>query len=90
MLGGRSEIGLAVAQRLVSAGRRPVVLAARRSHDLDAEKSALRAAGASSVACVEFDADDVTNHRRILDQVVAEHGPLETVVSGSCWYGPVS
>ena len=39
VLGGRSEIGIAVAQRLVSAGARTVVLAARRSGDLDEQES---------------------------------------------------
>src|SRR5262249_10248574 len=38
VLGGRSEIGIAVAQRLVRDGHSTVVLAARRSHDLDAEE----------------------------------------------------
>ncbi len=36
LLGGRSEIGLALARRLVESGARTVVLAARRSADLDA------------------------------------------------------
>ncbi|GHF15175.1 short-chain dehydrogenase [Amycolatopsis deserti] len=79
VLGGRSEIGLAVARKLVD-GERKFVLAARRSGDLDDEEASLRRAGASEVARVEFDADDVARHREVLDAVVAEHGPLETVV----------
>lgn len=87
MLGGRSEIGLAVARRL--AGRdnptghdKPggkVILAARRSKDLDAQEAILREAGAE-VARVEFDADDLARHRPVLDKIVAEHGPLDIVV----------
>ena len=45
LLGGRSEIGLELADRLVRAGSRRVVLAARRSAGLDAEEARLRAAG---------------------------------------------
>ncbi|MFE0023411.1 SDR family NAD(P)-dependent oxidoreductase [Amycolatopsis sp. NPDC059021] len=80
ILGGRSEIGLAVAQRLVSGGARRVVLAARRSAELTAESALLREAGAESVTCVEFDADDLAAHGPFLTKVAAEHGPLDVVV----------
>ncbi|MGW0044717.1 SDR family NAD(P)-dependent oxidoreductase [Rhodococcus sp. NPDC003348] len=77
VLGGRSEIGLEVATRLASG--RPVVLAARRSGDLDAERRALQAAGATAVHTVEFDADKVSDHARVLSEIV-ELGPIDTVV----------
>ncbi|MDQ3579181.1 MAG: SDR family NAD(P)-dependent oxidoreductase [Actinomycetota bacterium] len=80
VLGGRSEIGLAVATRLVADGSRTVVLAARRSDDLDDEVAALRAAGATTVDRVEFDADDLDAHQRSLADIVDRHGPLDTVV----------
>lgn len=80
VLGGRSEIGLAVARRLVGQGARRVVLAARRSADLDTEEAMLRRAGAGVVQRVEFDADDVTSHGAVLDQVSARYGPLAVVV----------
>ena len=78
MLGGRSEIGLEVARRL--AGSSKVVLAARRSDDLDQQEEALRQAGAAEVARVEFDADDLGSHRRVLDEIVAKHGSPDVVV----------
>ncbi|NKQ54814.1 SDR family NAD(P)-dependent oxidoreductase [Amycolatopsis sp. K13G38] len=78
VLGGRSEIGVAVAQRLAKSAK--VVLAARRSDDLDQQEETLRRAGASEVARAEFDADDLSGHRRVLDGIVAEHGPLDVVV----------
>lgn len=78
VLGGRSEIGSAVAKRLVEAGRR-VVLAARPGADLTAEAAALRAAGAV-VATADFDADDLASHGPFLEKVAAEHGPLDVVV----------
>jgi NAD(P)-dependent dehydrogenase (short-subunit alcohol dehydrogenase family) len=77
VLGGRSEIGLAVAQRLDA---RTVVLAARRADDLVDEVALLEKTGAA-VSTVEFDADDVTAHQALLDRIVAEHGPLDTVVT---------
>lgn len=81
VLGGRSEIGVAVAQRLVTRGADAVVLAARRSHDLDGEEAALREAGAATVERVEFDADDLSSHQGLLDDVVARHGTPEVVVT---------
>ncbi|GAB7191000.1 SDR family NAD(P)-dependent oxidoreductase [Kineococcus sp. NUM-3379] len=80
VLGGRSEIGCAVAVRLVRAGARTVLLAARRSGGLDAQEAQLRAVGAEHVVRLEFDADDVARHEEFLTGVLAEHGPLGTVV----------
>lgn len=81
VLGGRSEIGSALAAELVTA--RPggtVVLAARRSDDLAAEVAALRAAGAGAVDAVEFDADDVAAHAPLLAEVARRHGEPDVVV----------
>lgn len=81
VLGGRSEIGLAVARRLVGNGARTVVLAARRSADLDVQEAVLRQAGATTVDRVEFDADDVARHRAFLDDIVNRHGRIDVVVT---------
>jgi NAD(P)-dependent dehydrogenase (short-subunit alcohol dehydrogenase family) len=81
VLGGRSEIGLAVAERLVRGGGTTVVLAARRSADLDDEVATLQRAGAAAVHRVEFDADDIAGQQKMLDDVVAQHGELDTVVT---------
>jgi NAD(P)-dependent dehydrogenase (short-subunit alcohol dehydrogenase family) len=78
ILGGRSEIGLEVARRL--APGRVVVLAARRSGELAAETALVRAAGATAVHTVEFDADDVAGHAALLEKVTAEHGPIGDAV----------
>ncbi|MFC8045999.1 SDR family NAD(P)-dependent oxidoreductase [Nocardia sp. NPDC057353] len=78
VLGGRSEIGLEVAQRL--APGRTVVLAARRSADLAAESARLTAAGAAAVHPVEFDADDVASHQALLEKIAAEHGAIGVAV----------
>lgn len=80
LLGGRSEIGLALARGLVGEGTRTVVLAARRSDQLDDEEASLRAAGATTVERVEFDADDLSSHAPLLADVTDRHGELELVV----------
>jgi NAD(P)-dependent dehydrogenase (short-subunit alcohol dehydrogenase family) len=83
VLGGRSEIGLATARRLVARGASAVVLAARRRDDLDAEVATLVSAGAdpASVHRVEFDADDVAHHEEFLAEVVRRHGTPDVVVT---------
>lgn len=75
VLGGRSEIGLAVSERLARRGNDTVVLAARRASDLDAEESGLRAAGARTVARLEFDADRLDGHDALLADVFSRFGP---------------
>src|ERR687889_1486603 len=66
VLGGRSEIGTAVAVRLAGRGCGTVVLAARRAADLDGQEAELRAAGATTVERVAFDADDLAGHAAVL------------------------
>jgi NAD(P)-dependent dehydrogenase (short-subunit alcohol dehydrogenase family) len=78
ILGGRSEIGIAVARRVARGAT--VVLAARRSGELAAEVQAIRDAGAAAVDAVEFDADDLAAQRDVLDGIAARHGPLDVVV----------
>lgn len=78
VLGGRSEIGLKVALRL--APGRVVILAARRSGDLIEEAALVRAAGASEVHCVEFDADDTASHTSLLEKIAAEYGRIGVAV----------
>jgi short-subunit dehydrogenase len=80
LLGGRSEIGLALAERLARRGCGTFVLAARRSAELDEQEAALRAAGARTVERVEFDADDLASHAAVLDEVVGRVGVPTTVV----------
>jgi len=74
VLGGRSEIGLAVATRLASGGARTFVLAARRSGDLLEQRQGLLEAGATVVDCVEFDADDVDSHGALIAQLASTYG----------------
>ncbi|MFD2090384.1 SDR family NAD(P)-dependent oxidoreductase [Blastococcus deserti] len=80
VLGGRSEIGTAVAERLAARGRTTVVLAARQPADLDEQEGAVRRAGATTVGRVAFDADDLAGHAAVLDEVERRFGPPGTVV----------
>ena len=80
VLGGRSEIGLAVAKRLVERGAQTVILAARRSDDLDLEEKTLRDAGALTVERVEFDADKLAGQGELLADIAKRHDKLDTVV----------
>jgi NAD(P)-dependent dehydrogenase (short-subunit alcohol dehydrogenase family) len=80
VLGGRSEIGTAVAVRLAALGCGTFVLAARRTADLDAQEAELRRAGATTVGRVAFDADDLAGHAAVLDEVEERFGVPATVV----------
>lgn len=78
IFGGRSEIGTELAVRLAPGAT--VVLAARRADRLADQVAAVRAAGAASVHTVEFDADDVAGHPRLIDSIESGHGPIDTAV----------
>ncbi|MGV0627245.1 SDR family NAD(P)-dependent oxidoreductase [Mycolicibacter minnesotensis] len=78
IFGGRSEIGAELAQLLAPGAT--VVLAARSAERLEAQVAAVRAAGAAAVHIVEFDADDLAGHARLVEALVAEHGPIGTAV----------
>lgn len=80
VLGGRSEIGLAVAERLAGREAGTLVLAARRSGELEVERERMRRAGAGTVDTIEFDADDLASHRPLIDDVTARHGRIDAVV----------
>lgn len=78
IFGGRSEIGVELAQRI--AGGRTVVLAARRSDELSAQVAAVRSAGATAVHVQEFDADDTASHAELVEAIETAHGPIATAV----------
>ncbi|MDX2355386.1 SDR family NAD(P)-dependent oxidoreductase [Dietzia sp. PP-33] len=78
IFGGRSEIGLAVAQRL--ADGRTVVLATRPGRDTSALAAPLVAAGAAAVEILDFDADDLDSHARFVDEVESRIGEIAIAV----------
>jgi len=74
VLGGRSEIGLAVARRLAGREASTVVLAARPR-----DEPAPEIAGAT-VETRPFDADDLASHRPLLDEVAKAHNGIDVAV----------
>lgn len=78
ILGGRSEIGVELATRLARGAT--VVLAARNAGQLVDQCAALHEAGATNVHTMEFDADDLGSHDRLVASIIADHGPISTAV----------
>ncbi|WP_216212982.1 decaprenylphospho-beta-D-erythro-pentofuranosid-2-ulose 2-reductase [Amycolatopsis aidingensis] len=80
LLGGTSDIALAIAERYLAARPLRVVLAARPSPRLDAAAERLRAAGAE-VSCVDFDAQDTAAHPAVIDKAFGDGDIDLTVVA---------
>ncbi|PRY01597.1 SDR family NAD(P)-dependent oxidoreductase [Allonocardiopsis opalescens] len=80
VLGGRSEIGLAIAERLVRDGARAVALAVRGGRAPEAA-ARLREAGAAEVHELEFDADAPASHAAVLARAAGLLGDLDVVVA---------
>jgi len=80
VLGGASEIGVAIASAL--AGRRgaTVVLAGRDPGRLEEAAGAVRAAGAGRVELVGFDAEDTDRHEAIIEEATRKAGDLDVIV----------
>ena len=79
VLGGTSEIGVAIARRLMSPSTAYVGLACRRPESASMAVASLSRPGVV-VEAVEFDAVRLESHATLLDRVVAEHGDLDVVV----------
>ena len=83
VLGGGSEIGIAIARKLAGPRHANVVLAGR---DPDALRAAggpadqIRAAGASAVETVGFNALAFDTHERVIGDVFARFGDIDVVV----------
>lgn len=81
LLGGTSEIGLALAHKLIADRCRRVVLAARPSPRLDAAAEELRAAGAQ-VEVLPFDASDPEAHPAFVEKAFVDDVDLAVVAFG--------
>jgi decaprenylphospho-beta-D-erythro-pentofuranosid-2-ulose 2-reductase len=79
LLGGTSEIGLAIVERLVRGRTRRVVLAGRDPAGLDSAAQRVRAAGPVEVATVAFDAAATGTHDQMVDNLFSG-GDLDVVV----------
>lgn len=80
LLGGTSEIGLAIVTQLVAKGCGTVVLAGRDPERMAGPAAALRAAGAKTVEIVAFDAASVEGHTAFVAQTFDRFGDLDVAV----------
>jgi decaprenylphospho-beta-D-erythro-pentofuranosid-2-ulose 2-reductase len=80
VLGGGSEIGVAIAAKLAGPRAASVVLAARHPDHLDEAVAAVLAAGASRVERLAFDADDTDTHEAFVAEAVSLLGDIDVVV----------
>lgn len=85
LLGGNSDIGLAIVRAMASPALRTVVLASRDPRRGEQAATDLRevmaaAAPSAAVEVVRFDADDVASHPGVVADVTARHGDLDVVI----------
>ncbi|WP_149360332.1 decaprenylphospho-beta-D-erythro-pentofuranosid-2-ulose 2-reductase [Lolliginicoccus suaedae] len=80
LLGGTSDIALAVADEYLVAGPLRVIVAARPSDRRDDAATRLRQAGAT-VTLVDFDALETSTHQKALDEAFAGHDVDVAVVA---------
>jgi decaprenylphospho-beta-D-erythro-pentofuranosid-2-ulose 2-reductase len=80
VLGGGSDIALATVRQLVARRATTVVLAARQPESLAETADELRAAGATSVEMVAFDARDTASHEALLDGVFERVGDVDLAI----------
>ncbi|MDZ4827550.1 MAG: decaprenylphospho-beta-D-erythro-pentofuranosid-2-ulose 2-reductase [Actinomycetota bacterium] len=80
VLGGTSEIALATCHAIVKQRGARVVLAARKPEALDSAAADLRAAGASAVDAVAFDATDFASHEQFVASVWERFGDIDLVL----------
>lgn len=77
VLGGGSDIAQATLRELVQRRARTIVLAARDVGALDGIAGQLRAAGATTVETVAFDARDTASHEAFVDDVFERFGDID-------------
>jgi decaprenylphospho-beta-D-erythro-pentofuranosid-2-ulose 2-reductase len=80
LLGGTSDIGLAIVRRLLTPTTRNVVLACRRP-DAVAEVAEELAASGVAVDVVAFDAAEHRSHVELISDLAERHGDLDVVIA---------
>lgn len=79
VLGGTSDIGVAIARSLVSAVTRTIVLACRHLDQGEQVAATLRTP-AVNVSVVHFDGGDTASHGAFVEGLASTHGDLDVVV----------
>ncbi len=77
VLGGGSDIALATLRELVQRRARTIVLAVRKPETVADVASELRAAGATTVETIAFDALDTSSHESLIDEVFERFGDID-------------
>ena len=80
VLGGSSEIGLAIVRELQSRAPRDVALVGRDAAALSSAAKELSAAGCARVTTFELDALDLTRHDEVLERAFRELGGADIVI----------
>jgi decaprenylphospho-beta-D-erythro-pentofuranosid-2-ulose 2-reductase len=80
VLGGGSDIALATCRVLAERRRARVVLAARKPEALDDAAASVRAAGASEVSVIAFDATDFASHEAFVRDAFDRFGDFDVVI----------
>jgi decaprenylphospho-beta-D-erythro-pentofuranosid-2-ulose 2-reductase len=80
VLGGTSDIALAIARKVVSRRGARVVLAARKPVACEPAAAELKQAGASEVHCVPFDATDFGTHEIFVRSIFDRFGDFDLVL----------
>lgn len=79
LLGGTSEIGLAIVRELLSPAARKVILACRHVDKGEQAAAGLRH-DALDVAVVSFDGNDTASHEQVVADIAAQHGDIDVAV----------
>ena len=80
LLGGTSEIGLAICERYLQNARARIVLAAMPGDPgRDAAVTQMKAAGARSVELIDFEATDPDTHPKMIDEAFA-NGDVDVAI----------
>ena len=81
LIGGTSDIGLAIVDELVSRGGSPTVTLAARQNSprIDAAVAEVQAAGAGRVRLIDFDALDTDSHPGVIEAAFSE-GDVDVAV----------
>lgn len=80
LLGGSSDIGVAITERLVRPRGARVVLAGRRPEAMRAAAARLSQAGARRIDLVEFDATATASHRTYVEQAAGKLGDIDIAI----------
>jgi decaprenylphospho-beta-D-erythro-pentofuranosid-2-ulose 2-reductase len=80
VLGGTSEIALATCRELARGRARTFLLAARKPETLDTAVAELRAAGATRVEALHFDATDFASHEQFVAAAFERAGDVDLVL----------